>query len=246
VDSIPIHVLVPGHRFAHQMSELRRANDDPFSLPDVSFRRFEQGDIPGLARLARDAWPARPAVGSRELEQSGMEGYVEYSLGSSNWTDIAFTPEGVVGFLFGRIDNYHGRTVVRKSMLGEFPNSIKSFIRKGRVTPWHLSMIWGIVLTDLKLMLRMPESDASIEMFIVDSRHRGKGIGGELFRRFLDAAREAGSSLVTVYTDDRMSNWNYYEKLGFKRVATFHDNITSRYSGTDANGIILALELGSR
>ncbi len=196
--------------------------------------------------MARDAWPARSMVGSSELEQSGMEGYVEYSLGASNWTDIAFTREGVVGFLFGRIDKYHERTIARKSMLGELPNSVKSFIKKGRVTPWHLSMIWGIVLTDLKLMLKMPESDASIEMFIVDSKHRGKGIGGELARRFLDAAREAGSSLVTVYTDDRMSNWNYYEKLGFERVATFHDNITSRYSGSDANGIIFALELKPR
>jgi len=175
-----------------------------------------------------------------------MEGYVEYALGASNWTDIACNSEGVIGFLFGRIDNYSRTAAPGKPTVGELPSAIRSFFRKGRMTRWHLSMVWGIVLTDLKLMLKMPESDASIEMFIVDSKHRGKGIGGELVRRFLDAAREAGSSLVTVYTDDRMSNWNYYEKLGFQRVATFHDNITSRYSGLDANGIIFALELKQR
>jgi ribosomal protein S18 acetylase RimI-like enzyme len=212
-------------------------------VPEVSFRRFQPGDIPALALLARDAWPARPAVGSMQLEQAGMEGYVEYSLGASNWTDIACDPNGVIGFLFGRIDNYPGTAIPGKPIAGELPSAIRSFFRKGRMTHWHLSMVWGIVLTDLKLMLNMPDSDASIEMFIVDSKHRGRGVGGQLIDRFLTAAREAGSSMVTVYTDDRMSDWRFYERRGFKRVRTFHDNITSRYSGSDANGIIFTLDL---
>lgn len=225
------------------MSGPGKTDHEPSNLHDVSFRRFEPGDVPALARLARDAWPARPAVGSKQLEQSGMEGYVEYSLGASNWTDVACDSEGVLGFLFGRIDNYTGMPIARGHTIGEFPSAIRSFFKKGRMTPWHLSMVWGIVLTDLKLMLKMPKSDASIEMFIVDSKHRGRGIGSELFDRFLKAAKEAGSSLVTVYTDDKMSNWTYYERRGFRRVGTFHDNITSHYSGLDANGIIFALDL---
>jgi hypothetical protein len=40
-----------------------------------------------------------------------------------------------------------------------------------------------------------------------------------------------------------MSDWRFYERRGFKRVRTFHDNITSRYSGSDANGIIFTLDL---
>ncbi len=240
---MPIHVLVPGNRFAHQMSECGRADQESLNIPDVSFRRFTQGDIPSLARLARDAWPARTTVRSSELEQSGMEGYVEYALGASNWTDVACNSEGVIGFLFGRIDNYSGTALPGKPIVGELPSAIRSFFRKGQMTRWHLSMVWGIVLTDLKLMLNMPDSDASIEMLIVGSEHRGKGVGGQLVDRFLAAAREAGSSMVTVYTDDRMSDWRFYERWGFKRVRTFHDNITSRYSGSDANGIIFALDL---
>jgi len=228
------------------MSECGHADHEHLNLPDVSFRRFEREDIPSLARLAREAWPARPTVRSRELEQSGMEGYVEYALGASNWTDIACSPEGVIGFLFGRIDDYSGTAVPGKPIVGELPSAIRSFFRKGRLTRWHLSMVWGIVLTDLKLMLNMPDSDASIEMLIVDSKHRGKGVGGQLIDRFLAAAKEAGSSMVTVYTDDRMSDWRFYEKLGFKRARTFHDNITSRYSGSDANGIIFTLDLKKR
>jgi len=89
----------------------------------------------------------------------------------------------------------------------------------------------------------MPKSDASIEMFMVDPKHRGKGIGTELIERFLKAARDAGSSLVTVYTDDRMSSWQFYERHGFKKIDTFRDDVSSLWSGGESHGIIFVLDL---
>lgn len=222
-----------------------RENDGITEVPiaGIHFRDYRDDDGPALARLAREAWPARPGVRSSEEELSSMRGYVEYTLGASNWAQVACTPEGVVGFLFGRIDGFSGRPMPGRSFLGEIPATIRWFLGRGKRVPWHLSFMWGIVLTELKLALRTPDSDASIEMFIVDSRHRGKGIGGQLMDRFLHEATAAGASLVTVYTDDRQSDWRYYERRGFRRTATFHDNITSRYSGLDAKGIIYALDL---
>ena len=168
---------------------------------------------------------------------------MEHSLSFSNWTDIACTSEGVVGFLFGRIDNLPEMAMSKKPLLGEVPSIIKSFFEQDRMTPSLLRFLWNVVLTDLKLKLRLPKSDSSIEMFIVDSKHRGRGVGTELVDRFLRAAKDAGASLVTVYSDDRMSNWQFYEKRGFTRVGTFYDNITSYYSGSHARGIIFALDL---
>lgn len=238
-----IQINVPASRFTCAVSIQEQKKDSSAIQSEVSFRRYEQGDISVLARLARDAWPADASLGSAEQELSVMESYIEYSLSVANWTDIACTPEGIVGFLFGGIDNYPDKALRRKSALGELPAAIRWFLRRGQRTPWHISFVWGIILTELKLRLKTPRSDASIEMFIVDSRHRGRGIGGMLIDRFLNAAREAGSSLVTVYSDDKMSNWQYYERRGFKRVGTFYDNITSQYSGSDAHGIIFALSL---
>lgn len=106
-----------------------------------------------------------------------------------------------------------------------------------------LSFLWSIAVTEVKIRLKKPPSDASIEMFIVGSKHRGKGIGSALIDRFLEAAIQAGSRLVTVYTDDRQSDWQFYERRGFKRVASFYDNVTSHYSGSQAHGLIYALEL---
>ena len=172
-----------------------------------------------------------------------MEGYMEYSRRVANWTDIAYTSDGIVGFLFGRIDSLPEKVPSRKSPLGELPTIIRSFFARGRITRTLLGFLWSLMLTELKVKLNTPKSDASIEMFIVDSMYRGKGVGSELLDRFLRAAMDAGSSLVTVYTDDRMSNWGFYDRRGFRRVRTFYDNITSHYSGSDARGIIFALDL---
>lgn len=225
------------------MPERKEIDSTAPNHPTASFRRYEPGDIPACARLAEDAWPAAPALAADELGSTGLEGYMEYSLSLSNWTDIAYTSEGIIGFLFGRIDNRPEKVPSKKSVFGEPMMIVRSLFSRESITPTHLRFLWGLALTELKLKLKTPKSDASIEMFIVDSKHRGKGVGGELLSRFLRAARDAGSSLVTVYTDDRLSNWGFYERRGFRRVGAFYDNITSHYSGLDANGIIFALDL---
>lgn len=225
------------------MPEREAKTSDPADYTTISFRRYEPGDISACAHLAEEAWPANPAIVSKELEQSGMRGYMRYSLSLANWTDIAYTSEGIVGFLFGRIDNHLGGATPKKPPFGELQSIMRSFFERDRTSTRSLGFLWNLVLTELKLKIVMPKSDASIEMFIVDSRNRGKGIGSELIGRFLQAARHADSSLVMVYTDDRMSNWQFYEKRGFKRVGTFHDNVTSYYSGMYARGIIFTLDL---
>jgi ribosomal protein S18 acetylase RimI-like enzyme len=212
----------------------------------ISFRRLEQGDISACARLAEDAWPPGQGIVSKEMEASGMRGYIEYSLSRANWCDVACTSEGVVGLLFGRIDDYPGTSRLKKSLFGELPSLIRTFLLKDRVTPRSLGFLWSLALTEFKLRIMMPKSDASMEMFIVHSRHQGKGIGSQLISRFLRTARDVGSSVVTVYTDDMMSNWQFYERRGFKKVRTFHDNITSHYSGMYSRGIIFILNIGGK
>jgi ribosomal protein S18 acetylase RimI-like enzyme len=229
--------------FATMMPERDEKNLNHANRSAISFRRYEPGDISACARLAEDAWPPAPGIVSKEQETSGMRGYIEYSVSLANWADMACTSEGVVGFLFGRIDNYPDAPLPKRSPLGELPTFIRSFFIENRVTPKSIVFTWSLFLTELKARLRTPKSDASIEMFIVSSRHREKGVGSELIDRFLRAARESGSSLVTVVTDNMMSNWQFYEKRGFNRVGTFHDNITSHYSGLDSTGIIFALDL---
>ncbi len=221
-------------------------SDEDRVLRGLRFMPFAPGHIKACARLAREAWPAGPGVASKEIELAGMEGYMQYSLDSSNWTDIACADEGMAGFLFGRIDGLPGPPSPDRGVLGELPSLLASILDHDRRDPRMLAFLWSLALTEFKLRLNTPESDASVEMFIVDSGWRGKGVGTMLLGRFLAAARGAGCRRVTLYTDELMSNWRFYESRGFRKVATFHDNITSHYSGSDARGIIFSMDLGER
>lgn len=227
------------------MTEGARTDAGAPQAPPVSFRRYAPGDISACARLAREAWPAGRETGFQGSELAGMEGYMRYSLESSNWTDMAVAEGDIVGFLFGRIDGLPDAPVPGTSMFGELPSLARTFLARERVTPNVLRLFWSLVMTDVKLALNTPRSDAAVEMLIVDSAHRGEGVGGMLLDRFLGAAEASGSRLVTVYTDELMSNWRFYEHRGFRRVATFHDDITSHYSGSPAKGIVYVMELGS-
>jgi len=213
------------------------------SAPEISFRNYTTDDLRSCSGLAEEAWPAGEEWTADAQGILGMEGYIESSLLWSNWTDLACDSQGVVGFLFGRIDK-----------LGGGASSTKPFLREARLMAglllggrWRGSMMvgmfWSIFLTELKLMVNVPRSDAAIELLIVSSKYRGKGIGRMLVDRFVHAARGAGTSLVTVYTDDLMSNWTFYEKFGFKRVGSFHDNVTSYFAGKHSNALIYVLDL---
>jgi GNAT superfamily N-acetyltransferase len=209
----------------------------------ISFRGYAPEDLLACTRLAEEAWPPGPDLAIKDAVSWGMEGYIESSLTNANWTEVAYDSQGVVGFLFGRIDKYRGEATVRGSFFSELPMLAKYIVGRYRRTPGILTLFWTLLLTQLKLKLNMPRSDAEIGLFIVDSKHRGKGIGGMLFDRFLQTARDVGSTLVAVYTDDKTSNWQFYEKHGFRKVGTFHDNVTSFFCDVDSTGIIYVLDL---
>jgi GNAT superfamily N-acetyltransferase len=216
---------------------------DSANQQGISFRKYAPKDLLECTRLAEEAWPPGPDLATKDAVSWGMEGYIESSLMNANWTEVASDSQGVVGFLFGRIDKYRGEVAVPGSLLGELPTLAKNALGKYRRTPGILALFWTLLLTELKLKVNMPKSDAEIRLFIVDSKHRGRGIGGMLIDRFLNTARDVGSTLAAVYTDDKMSNWQFYEKYGFRRVGTFHDNVTSYFCNVNSTGMIYVLDL---
>jgi ribosomal protein S18 acetylase RimI-like enzyme len=217
--------------------------DDSPDQHGISFRQYDPQDMRACARLAEEAWPAAPELAPEDGGSWGMEGYIESSLLWSNWRDVACDSNGVIGFLFGRIDKHEGGVTLIKSTLGEFSMTGRFLFGKNDRPPGMLGLFWNLLLTETKLMVKMPRSDAEIELFIVDSQRRGRGIGRMLVDRFVKAAKESGSSLVTVYTDDKTSDWQFYEKYGFRRVGTFYDNLTSYFANVHSNGIIFLLDL---
>ncbi len=202
--------------------------------------------MPACARLAWNAWALQDEEPEPEEEDdpSVMEGYVRVSLVRSNWNEVAYDDShGVVGFLFGRISKGAGRPKVASPVSGlEF---IPRFLFGGQKRMPSLSPLVMVhfFLTEFKVLVNVPRADAEVNLLIVDKMHRGKRLGSSLVDRFVDEAKKSGCDMITLYTDDQMSNWKFYEIYGFRKVAEFHDSLTSYFSEKSAKGIVYALNL---
>jgi len=204
-------------------------------------REFQARDMDACSRLAWEAWAFDPMEATEEVDPRVMEGYVRSFLIRSNWKIVLEASDGVIGLLFGRIggnkDKQGGGTIAHE--LGMIPQFLFG------INGQHLSpaVLLHFFATEFKVLVNVPRSDAEINLIIVAKNHRGKGLGKQLMDRFIAAAKEAGCRLATLYTDDKMSNWKFYEIYGFKRVGTFHDSLTSYFAETEATGIVYALDL---
>jgi ribosomal protein S18 acetylase RimI-like enzyme len=83
----------------------------------------------------------------------------------------------------------------------------------------------------------MMGSDATIMLFVVDGSMRGLGLGRKLITHFRSYAGRMGAKHVSLYTDVE-SNWKFYEKTGFKRVADFRDAFLSFYKQEEIRSFV--------
>ncbi len=209
----------------------------------IGFREMRLEDIGECSRLAYDAWASDPEEPEQDVDPMVMEGYVRSFLARSNRNEVAFDSHGLVGLLFGRLAGAGGRGQLRASLaeLGMIPQ----FMFNRHASGMSPVVLWHFFMTEFKVFVNVPRADAEINLLIVDARNRGRGLGRALVDRFMARARAAGCRLVTLYTDDQMSNWRFYEILGFKKVATFDDGLTSYFSERAAKGIVYVLDLGT-
>ena len=215
--------------------------DQETTREEPSFRQFRPDDMDACSRLAWNAWAADADMRDEFANPRVMEGYVRTFMVRSNWTEIAYDSSGVIGLLFGRIGRIKNREKPGPlaSELGMIPQFIFG-VDGQRISP---AVIWHFFSTEFKVLVNVPRSDAEVNLIIVESRYQGKGLGKKLMERFIGAARDAGCKSVTLYTDDQASNWRFYEILGFKKVATFHDGLTSFFVERKANGLVYVLDI---
>jgi ribosomal protein S18 acetylase RimI-like enzyme len=200
-------------------------------------------DLDDCAELAEQAWPFLGGSLSHLDEHNWQMAYLRSSRLWSNWAEVACDQFGVVGVLFGRIDTDWNRTKSFWMIINELLVLVGPLNEMPRNPTIAVALTWNFLMTEIKLALRRPRTDAEIEFLAVDIKHRGRGIAKTLVERFFRTASQSGAKVVTVYTDDEKSNWRFYEHMGFERVATFHDNLVSYYDKGDLNGIVYLLRL---
>jgi len=209
----------------------------------IQFRPYASSDLARCAELAEQAWPLRYWMDPDTGDAGMMQGYIEWAMQSSTRAEVACDGGKVIGVLIGKIDK-QSRDRDAVDFVTDEPRMIFRVLlgRYGR--PRNvLRMICVLLITEMKLLILSPDSDAEIIILIVDKDYRGRGIGRMLVDRFVSAAREAGSSSMLVYTDEQASNWQFYEIYGFKKVATFYDNASTFFNRRPTNGLLYLLEL---
>jgi ribosomal protein S18 acetylase RimI-like enzyme len=208
-----------------------------------TFRNYVPADLITCMNLAGEAWPLPPEIAVGVRMDGMIKNWIESEVAGSTYAEVAESEAGVIGLLFGKVKGQpvleQQRGLVRSEvnfllrvLSGSYGNVMRS-----------LRLMISFQATDLKLLINDPRADAKIEMLIVDEAYRGKGLGKLLVTRFIETAKKQGGKSLSVYTDDQTSNWRFYEMVGFKRIAEFHDNGSSRYVGKHANALIYRLDI---
>lgn len=209
----------------------------------VSYREFDKTDLQSCAMLAKRAWPYKREGFSQADENAAMTAYVESARVQSNWGEVAVTSGEIAGVLFARIDRDWNRLTSFRMVGAQSLMILRAVVSESPRAMLSLRLIYSLLMTEIKLAFLRPRTDAEIELLIVDSESRGKGIGRVLVERFFKAARDMGCRTVTVYTENKSSNWGFYERMGFRKVESFYDNIASYYDNIHSTGMIYRYDL---
>jgi len=211
-------------------------------MNDIQFRGIQKKDVETLAKLAVDAWPIVSSLVSVEDVPKLMKAYVQINRLGSTWLEVAVIDKKIVGFLFGRL-NHDQKTIDRiKSIIPSLWILLKIALGKYGKLAEPLVFLKQLFATEQKVMLHTPQADGEVMLFVVDSDYRGKGIGRALLNRFLKYASSLGSHLISVYTDP-LSNWKFYEKVGFERHGTFIDDLNTYIKKAETEGFIYKLAI---
>jgi ribosomal protein S18 acetylase RimI-like enzyme len=208
----------------------------------IGFRNYTQEDLPACVRLAQEAWPLRPglALNARAGEMIGA--WIGATVDSASWAEVAQDEHGIVGMLFAEVKGRPARKERRSTYGIEIGTFLRGLTGDYGNAVTTIRFLGSFLMTELKLLINRPRSDAEISMLIVQEGHRGKGLGKQLVDRFIEGAKKQGARSVSLYTDDQTSNWRFYEIMGFKQVAKFYDNGSSRYAGKHANALIYRMD----
>jgi GNAT superfamily N-acetyltransferase len=202
----------------------------------LTFREYRPSDLQRCIEITAQAWP--------ELKASGLdEATMEWYGWPATWKDIACVSDAPVGMLFGKIFSVAGIRGRVRTPLAHATVYLKIFFGLYGKDPGRLSSLKGGLVGDMEIAENAPETDGEISYLVVDSAHRGTGIGKELMGRFIEHARGKGAKRICVYTTDPGSDWRFYEHYGFARHSLFHDGFMSAIRKEEVKAMFYVLDI---
>jgi GNAT superfamily N-acetyltransferase len=202
-----------------------------------TFREFRKSDIVKCVDITAEAWP--------ELKPGGLDlATIEWYGRSSTWREVACISDVPVGMLFGKIFSEMGFLGGSKTSISHATVYLKMLLGLYGRIPHRFAYLKGGIIGDKDIAENSPDTDGEITFFVVDSAHRGMGIGRQLLSRYVAHAKKMGSKTIAVYTTEPGSDLRFYENQGFKRYSQFRDGFMSVVRNEEVKAMFYTLDLG--
>ncbi len=210
------------------------------SVAEVSYRPFRESDLAACARISAEAWPYAANLVGKENLIKFMRGDVGVAR-ESTWLETAAISDRPVGFLFGKMTRDFSLVDGLRALVSSLVMALQLIMGKYGSLSQPLRFLKKLILAEMQYRRNSPAADAEVLYFVVESKHRGRGIGRTLMDRFVHAAKDKEAHTIILGTDD-LSSWQFYEEYGFTRYKEFHDDFGSYASGTHVKAYIYVLE----
>jgi GNAT superfamily N-acetyltransferase len=201
----------------------------------LTFREYGKKDFKRCVEITAAAWPEM--TGGRAA--ADLEGY----LWPSTWRQLACIDDIPVGLLFGIIYSDVGALMKLRMPLMSATVNAKVLLGLYGKTPDRLAWIIEGIATEMDKGRSRGEADGAIEFFVIDPAYHKKGIGKDLFQRFVEHAIDRGASRISVDSLE-FEGWGFYVKHGFTKLsATFRDIHHSRIKSEDIKGYQFVMDI---
>lgn len=155
--------------------------------------------------------------------------------------EVASIRGNIVGLFFGRVDSDYKMIAQLKAFFSFCVMCIRMICgRCGRVSA-PFTLLRKLNSNESNIKRNTPKSDGEVVLIVVDSEYRGRGIGRALMDRFLASAKERNAGVITVQSDEE-SSWGFYEKYGFRKCSTFHNDLASYIRNGDVKSFIYTID----
>ncbi|HUV60755.1 MAG TPA: GNAT family N-acetyltransferase [Thermoplasmata archaeon] len=216
-------------------------HEEPQSPNGLEFRGYVSGDRKRCVELSVAAWPGVNSSLPPGMKVDYWSLLVDLAYEYSDVHEVACCNDTVVGVIFTRTAGAPSLAETVAFMRVYLSGLFRIARKVGIVKAFPLE--FRSALTELKILLKNPESDGEVALLVVDDKFRGIGIGRLLLERHLEHARKKGARVISVYTTDPGCNWGFYEAYGFKKAVEFEDDIGSYLEGSRSKGMIFTLDL---
>lgn len=199
----------------HHASCAQMVHGDGGACEHVAFRPVTPDDADELAALDMHTWFPQDLYSYAQTRHYAARLDVLHYLRSSTYGEVATLRGTILGVVLGAVEG-------KRSIVPAAAGWYRQAHANAPMVPEGITVRRNLdreIRTDLALERDVRKDvPAELQLFIVSAAARGKGVGGQLYSRFLAHLRECGEKRYFLYTDSDC-DYGFYEAHGLTRVA---------------------------